>query len=249
MKQILMSKEEYDQLLLDMENLKKEKEQLNEHNAELNKEVDRLEKMIEKGKGNEFMYLNQITTRYASFDIKLFVDKLNREVINSFGQYEMKTGRFCIKSPAIDIIKSIDETFIKGCLKTETEETEYDFCVTEQLLYGTLLQKKISDVSKLDWEIFQLKQKINEISDERDKFKNEFYNKEREIIGLRYDLTRDRKELKIVNEQCEKYRKEAENLSRQVKSLSDKIYFYKKYYIRIPVWMKATIETLKEKIK
>ena len=48
MKQILMSKEEYDQLMLDMDNLKKEKEQLNEHNAELNKEIVSLKEKIEE---------------------------------------------------------------------------------------------------------------------------------------------------------------------------------------------------------
>lgn len=63
MKQILMSKEEYDQLLQDIENLKREKENLAEKNFDKDKEIENLKIVLEKVKNNHVNYLNIVTIK------------------------------------------------------------------------------------------------------------------------------------------------------------------------------------------
>lgn len=245
MKQILMSKEEYDQLILDMENLKKENEQLKEQNAKLNKEKDGFKQAIVKGEAANNMYLNQITTRYASLDIKLFVDKLKREANISFSKFERNTGNFVIMTPVMSFFDSIDETFIKGCLKTEAEETEYGFCIAEQLLYGTLLQAKFSEVSKLEWKVFQLKEEINKISGERDRCISNLRQKDIYMTDLIQDYNNCRENLLDAIKQKEKYQKEIKSLSQQVQSLTKEINNYESNYIKLPKWAMKIMKHLK----
>lgn len=201
MKQILMSKEEYDQLVLDMDNLKKEKEQLNEHNAELNKEIvslkekiEELEQYIKSGHASNDMYLNQITTRYKSLDIDLVIDKLKREA----------------------------ETYLKKA---------------ENTIGG-------SEVSKLNWEIYKQKEKIDKISAERDnalrkydKMSSEYRRKETDIIYLRQSYQTFRQEFAETIKEKEKYFELNKSLSQQVQSLAQDIKNYERNYIKMPKWL------------
>lgn len=253
MKQILMSKEEYDQLMLDMDNLKKEKEQLNEHNAELNKEIvslnekiEELEQYIKSGHASNDMYLNQITTRYKSLDIDLVIDKLKREAETYLKKAENTIGGgVIITTPVMRFFDSLKETCIFDyCMKTETEETEYGFCITEQLLYGTLLEARLSEISKLNWEIYQLKEKIDKISAERDnalrkydKMSSEYRRKESDMIHLRQSYQTFRQEFAETIKEKEKYFELNKSLSQQVQSLAKDIKNYERNYIKMPKWL------------
>lgn len=256
MKQILMSKEEYDQLMLDMDNLKKEKEQLNEQNAELNKKVDRLKKMIERGKGNEFMYLNQITTIYSHIDMELFIDKLKYDAKTYFWKYENITDKLVLTEPIMQFFDSIEETFFKSCLKTDTEETTYEFCVTEQLLYGTLLQDKLSEVSRLRFKIYELHDSIDKLQtqivkkDNECKYQISRYEGLREEYNLKctkcIDLQRTielRDSYAIRLDECIK---ENRQLNNNLRSLSQKLNYYQNCLcIKLPKWAMRIMKHLK----
>lgn len=261
MKQILMSKEEYDQLMLDMDNLKKEKEQLNEHNAELNKEIvslnekiEKLEQYIKSGHASNDMYLNQITTRYKSLDINLFIKELKISADSYFKKRERTIGGVTdLITSVMMFFDSLKETCIFNyCMKTETEETEYGFCITEQLLYGTLLEAKLSEISKLNWEIYQQKEKINMISAERDnarskhdKLSSDYKRKERDMIDLKQEYSKYRSRLAETIKENDKLSETNKILSQRVQSLTEEICFCKNNYIKPPLWLMAIIKNIK----
>lgn len=261
MKQILMSKEEYDQLILDMDNLKKEKKQLNEQNAELNKEIvslnekiEELEQYIKSGHSSNDMYLNQITTRYKSLDIDLVIDKLKREAETYLKKAENAIGGgVIITTPVMRFFDSLKETCIFDyCMKTETEETEYGFCITEQLLYGTLLEAKFSEIRKLNSEIYQQKEKINMLSAERDnarskhdKLSSDYKRKERDMIDLKQQYSEYRSRLAETIKENDKLSETNKILSQRVQSLTEEICFCKNNYIKPPLWLMAIIKNIK----
>lgn len=262
MKQILMSKEEYDQLMLDMDNLKKEKEQLREENAELNKEIvslnekiEELEQYIKSGHASNDMYLNQITTRYKSLDIDLVIDKLKREAETYLKKAENTIGGgVIITTPVMMFFDSLKETCIFDyCMKTETEETEYGFCITEQLLYGTLLEAKLSEVSKLNWEIVQLKEEINKLQAEIVKKDNECKYQVSRRNDLRKEYNIKCMELRRATELRDSYAvklderiKENRQLNNDLLSLSLKLNYYQNSLcIKLPKWAMRILKHLK----
>lgn len=262
MKQILMSKEEYDQLMLDMENLKKEKEQLEEQNAELNKEIvslkekiEELEQYIKSGHASNDMYLNQITTIYKSLDIDLVIDKLKREAETYLKKAENTIGGgVVITTPVMRFFDSLKETCIFDyCMKTETEETEYGFCITEQLLYGTLLEAKLSEVSKLNWEIVQLKEEINKLQAEIVKKDNECKYQVSRRNDLRKEYNIKCMELRRATELRDSYAvklneriKENRQLNNDLRSLSLKLNYYQNSLcIKLPKWVMRILKHLK----
>lgn len=254
MKQILMSKEEYDQLMLDMENLKKGKEQLIEENCNLTKEVDRLKKMIEKGKGYEFMYLNQITTRYSYIDMELFIDKLKYDAKTYLWKYEKITDKLTLTEPIMQFFDSIEETFFKSCLKTETEETTYDFCVIEQLLYGTLLQDKLFEVSRLRYKIYELKDSIDKLRAEIVKKDEEYKYELSRQNDLRKEYNIKCMELRRTTELCDSYKKSLNEQIEENKELNNDLirfslklnYYQNCFCIKLPKWAMRILKHLKQ---
>lgn len=262
MKQILMSKEEYDQLMLDMDNLKKEKEQLNEENAELNKEIvslnekiEELEQYIKSGHASNDMYLNQITTRYKSLDIDLVIDRLKREADTYLKKAENTIGGgVVITTPVMRFFDSLKETCIFDyCMKTEAEETEYGFCITEQLLYGTLLEAKLSEISKLNWEIVQLKEEINKLQAEIVKKDNECKYQVSRRNDLRKEYNIKCMELTRAVQLRDSYQKslnehieENKKLNNDLLRFSLKLNYYQNCFcIKLPKWTMRIMKHLK----
>ena len=158
MKQIIMNKDEYDKLILEVEG----KNELNERIKTLEKENIELKAMVEAEKPLVGNYLNQITTR------TYYVDEANYN--NTFKKrlkYNLSEGSYysrVLKEVEPFIVKCIDKvdmSFAKDCFKEPEEDTSYSYCISGDLLNGTLLESKMREVDELR---FQLDDKEKEIS-------------------------------------------------------------------------------------
>lgn len=258
MKQILMSKEEYDQLILDMDNLKKEKEQLSDKLRILTKENSTLKEITEnvRYEGN---FLNQITTLTANFNDKKVKDCI-QERFDFFIEHRVchnfHREIIFLKDNISYFIQETDFSCLNKCLDEFKEETEYAFCVSEQLLYGSLLQIKIEEISKLNSEVVQLKEEIYKLQAEIDKKDNECKYQVRRYEDLRkeYNLKcTNCKDLQRTTELRDSYAiklderiKENRQLNNDLRSLSLKLNYYQNSLcIKLPKWAMRILKHLK----
>lgn len=255
MKQILMSKEEYDQLTLDMDNLKKEKEQLSDKLRILTKENSTLKEITEnvRYEGN---FLNQITTLTATFNDKKVKDCI-QERFDFFIEHRVchnfHREIIFLKDNISYFIQETDFSCLNKCLDEFKEETEYAFCVSEQLLYGSLLQIKIEEVSKLNSEVVQLKEEIYKLQSEIVKKDNECKYQVSRRNDLRKEYNIKCMELRRATELRDSYAvklderiKENRQLNNDLLSLSLKLNYYQNSLcIKLPKWVMRILKHLK----
>ena len=146
-----MSKEEYDQLMQDIENLKKEKGNLVQKNSDKNKEIEKLKDIIENVKHSHVNYLNIITIKNAVFDIRNFGEMLENQASGyfsnlnrSFDDYDRKY----LYDNVISFLKGLDYNHFNDLITYE-ETTSYEWGLNTELLNGTLLDSKIKEANKL----------------------------------------------------------------------------------------------------
>ena len=162
MKQILMSKEEYDQLMQDIENLKREKENLVEKNFDKDKEIENLKMVLEKVKHNHSNYLNQITTKTPVLDVAKF-NKKTQEIAQSYFSKTFSDNEKIIYfekdeyQKIMNFLKSINLSYINEFITYE-ENVSYKWGLNTELLNGTLLNSKIEESNNLRFKIYELEQ-------------------------------------------------------------------------------------------
>lgn len=159
MKQILMSKEEYDQLIQDFENLKKENGSLVENNTDKDKEIENLKEIIEKVKHNHSNYLNQITTKTPIIDVKKCIEELKEQAYGYYKgiRFNDEFQRKDEYEQVVCFLNGVDLRFINDSLTYE-ETVSYEWGFNTELLNGTLLNSKIEEANNLRFKIYELEQ-------------------------------------------------------------------------------------------
>lgn len=244
MKQILMSKEEYDQLMQDIENLKREKESLVQKNSDKDKEIEKLKDIIEKVKHSHVNYLNIVTIKNAVLDIRKFGEMLENQASGyfsnlnkSFDQYERKY----LYDNVLRFLKGLDYNYFNELLTYE-QTVSYDWGLNTELLNGTLLDSKIKEANELTAKACKLEQ-------ERDSLLKQI--KERDYSFMRKNDELREKNLQILElrQKANKYdglyqshselSKEMEGYTKEMFFLKQKIEQYENerhYCIKLPEW-------------
>ena len=198
MKQILMNKEEYDQLMQDIENLKREKENLAEKNFDKDKEIENLKMVLEKVKNNHVNYLNIVTIKNAVLDIGNIGEILGNQAYGYFFSNLNRTldeyDRKYLYDNVLSFLKGLDYNHFNDLITYE-ENVSYEWGLNTELLNGTLLDSKIKEANNLRFKIYELEQ-------ERDSLLKQI--KERE-----YSFRRKNDELKEKNLQILELRQKA----------------------------------------
>lgn len=246
MKQILMSKEEYDQLIQVLKTWEKEKESLEEKNTDKDKEIEKLKEIIEKVKHNHSNYLNQITTKTPVLDVAEF-NKKTQEIAQSYFSKTFSDNEKIIYfekdeyQKIMYFLKSINLSYINEFITYE-ENVSYEWGLNTELLNGTLLNSKIEESNNLRFKICELEQ-------ERDSLLKQI--KERDYSFMRKNDELREKNLQILElrQKANKYdglyqshselSKEIEGYTKEMFFLKQKIEQYENerhYCIKLPEW-------------
>lgn len=186
MKQIIMNKDEYDKLIQEVEG----KNELNERIKTLEKENIELKAMVEAEKPLVGNYLNQITTRTYYVDEANYNDTFKKRLKYNLSEESYYSRVLKEVEPFIvKCIDKVDMSFAKDCFKEPEEDTSYSYCISGDLLNGTLLESKMREVDELR---FQLDDKEKEIRVKKsciETYKIQNDEKNKEIRELRWQLS------------------------------------------------------------
>ena len=243
MKQILMSKEEYDQLLQDFENLKKENGSLVENNTDKDKEIEKLKEIIEKVKHNHSNYLNQITTKTPVIDVKKCIEELKEQAYGYYKgiRFNDEFQRKDEYEQVVCFLNGVDLRFINDSLTYE-ETVSYDWGLNTELLNGTILDSKIKEANELSDKVYKLEQ-------ERDSLLKQIKEREYSLRRKNDELTEKNLQILELRQKANKYdglyqshselSKKMESYTKEMMLLKQKIEQYeneRNCCIKLPEW-------------
>lgn len=245
MKQILMSKEEYDQLMQDIENLKREKENLVEKNFDKDKEIENLKMVLEKVKNNHVNYLNIVTIKNAVLDIRNFGEMLEDQASGYFSNLNRSLDEYdrrYLYDNVLSFLKGLDYNHFNDLITYE-ETVSYDWGLNTELLNGTLLDSKIKEASNLRFKIFELERERDELKQQKEEANYSFMRKNDECKKKDLKIFELKAKVSKYDDLCKTHNAlsdEMESYTKEMMLLKQKIEQYENEhhcYIKLPEWM------------
>lgn len=241
-----MSKEEYDQLMQDIENLKREKENLAEKNFDKDKEIENLKIVLEKVKNNHVNYLNIVTIKNAVLDIRNFREMLENQASGYFfsnlNRFSDEYDRKYLYDNVLSFLKGLDYNCFNDLITYE-ETVSYDWGLNTELLNGTLLDSKIKEVSNLSFKIFELERERDELKKQKEEANYSFMRKNNECKEKNLQILELRQKANKYDALCKTHNAlsdEMESCTKEMMLLKQKIEQYENERhcsIKLPEWV------------
>lgn len=244
MKQILMSKEEYDQLIQAFEDLKKEKESLVEKNDDKDREIDKLKETIELIKNNHVNYLNIVTIKNPVFDFRNIEEMLENQASGYFSNLNGSLDEYDRKylyDNVLRFLKGLDYNHFNDLITYE-ETVSYDWGLNTELLNGTLLDSKIKEANELSAKACKLEQERDSLLKQIKERDYSFRRKNDKITELNLQILELRQKANKYDALCKTHNAlsdEMESYTKEMMLLKQKIEQYENERhccIKLPEW-------------
>ena len=245
MKQILMSKEEYDQLIQDFENLKKENGSLVEKNTDKDKEIEKLKEIIEKVKNDHVNYLNIVTIKNPVLDIGNIGEVLENQAygyfFNNLSRFSDDYNRKYLYDNVLSFLKGLDYNHFNDLITYE-ENVSYEWGINTELLNGTLLDSKIEEANNLRFKIYELERERDELKQQKKEADYSFMRKNDECREKNLQIFELKAKVTKYDDLCKTHNAlsdEMESCTKEMMLLKQKIEQYENKRhcsIKLPEW-------------